>query len=159
VRDWAFDAESFLEFMRPLIVHSQTHLVPNACLRMDDCRFHHCDGLREAVENAGFMLKFLPLYSPMLNPIEEVIADIKREIRRLLSTILLARVLEIHALHWGQKTIARRALLQTALAQAIGAITIAQVDSHFAHSYTFLPRGLNVEQLSSVRRVNRSIPT
>jgi hypothetical protein len=84
----------------------------------------------------------------MLNPIEEAIADIEREIRRLLSTILSARVLEIHALHWGQKTIPRRALLQTALAQAIGAITIAQVDSHFAHSYTFLLRALNGEHFN-----------
>jgi transposase len=78
---------------------------------MDNCRIHHCDGLREAVESAGFTLKFLPSSSPVLNPIEEVIADIKREIRRLLSTILLARILDIHALHCGQKTIARRALL------------------------------------------------
>jgi hypothetical protein len=37
----------------------------------------------------------------MLNFIEEAIVDIKREIRLLLSTILLARVLEIQSLHWG----------------------------------------------------------
>jgi hypothetical protein len=147
VRAGPFDAESFLEFARQLIVHYQMHPVPNVCLVMDNCRIHRADELRDVVEVAGFLLEFLPPDSPMMNPIEEVIGNVKREIRRLLSTTLLARVLEIQALRWGEKAPAPRTLLWTALAQAIGFITIAQVDAHFVHSYSFLPQALNREQL------------
>jgi hypothetical protein len=144
VPDGAFDAESFLEFVRRLTFCYQAHPVPNVYLMMANCRTHHSDELREAIETAGFLLEFLPPYGSMQNPMEEVIADIKREIRRILSTALLARVLKIQALHWGEETIAPRALRRMVLAEAMRAITILQVN---AHSYAFLPRALNREQL------------
>lgn len=40
-------------------------------LVMDNCRIHKSEALRQAVENAGCILVFLPPYSPDFNPIEE----------------------------------------------------------------------------------------
>jgi uncharacterized protein YjiS (DUF1127 family) len=85
---------------------------------------HHSDELRGAVETAEFLFGFLPPYSPTLKLIKEVIDDMKWEVRRLSSTTLWARVVKIQALHWGEKTRARRALLRMALAEAMRAVTI-----------------------------------
>jgi hypothetical protein len=92
-------------------------------------------------------MKLLPLYSPMLNPIEEVIGDIKREIRTLFPGEPHDQALHIQSLQWGEKTHARRELLKTALERAFAQVSVHLVDSHFAHSYSFLVPALNGEFL------------
>lgn len=146
-KDGAYTAPTFNEFVQKLIDHFTANPAPNVCFVADNCRIHHNRDLEPQIQAAGFMLQFLPPYSPMLNPIEEVFADIKREIRRLLSIELRSQVLAIHGLSWGEKTPARRALLRTALERAVSVITVHQVDQHFAHSYSCLSRAINQEDI------------
>jgi hypothetical protein len=134
----AFNTESFAVFIQQLIAHYQADPSPNVCFIMDNCRIHHAIMIPQIIQSVGFLLKFLPPYSPMLNPIEEVIGDIKRTIKTLLSTTLMPRVMEIRSQPRGRKTALRRSLLKTALGEAMSAITIPQVDAHYAHSYSFL---------------------
>ena len=49
---------------------------------MDNLSSHKSDAVREAIEEAGAELLFLPPYSPDLNPIEQVFAKIKHWLRR-----------------------------------------------------------------------------
>jgi DDE superfamily endonuclease len=43
---------------------------PNSVIVMDNATFHKRKNIQEAVQNAGFILEYLPPYSPDLNPIE-----------------------------------------------------------------------------------------
>jgi hypothetical protein len=56
-----------------------------------------------------------------------------------------ARVLAIHRLCWGEKTQARRDLLNEASQLASGTITAERVDQHYADSYTFVASALLAE--------------
>jgi transposase len=144
-QDEPFTTETFNGFIDQIIAHFQANPEPGVCLVMDNCRIHDRQDLPRRLEEAGFLMKFLPPYSPMLNPIEEVIGDIKREIRTLLSGELHEQVLAIQSLHWGQKTHARREILRTSLDRTIREVTVQMVDQHFAHSYSFLTPVINNE--------------
>ena len=47
---------------------------------LDNASFHRTPGLRALTEVAGFVLMFLPVYSPGLNPIEHIWATLKRKL-------------------------------------------------------------------------------
>ena len=49
---------------------------------MDNARFHHNKRVREAIEDAGCTLLYLPPYSPDLNPIEHYWYPLKNAIRK-----------------------------------------------------------------------------
>ncbi len=49
---------------------------------MDNLSSHKVAGVREAIEEAGAELLYLPPYSPDLNPIEQVFAKLKTLLRR-----------------------------------------------------------------------------
>ena len=59
------------------------HLPPGSVLVLDNARIHQGAALRQAVEEAGCTLLFLPPYSPDLNPIELVWSWIKHLVRTL----------------------------------------------------------------------------
>lgn len=44
---------------------------PNSVLVLDNCAIHTSQAVRDAIEDAGCILEFLPPYSPDFNPIEE----------------------------------------------------------------------------------------
>lgn len=44
---------------------------------MDNASFHKRDDIRLSIEKAGYILEFLPAYSPDLNPIEHTWAQLK----------------------------------------------------------------------------------
>ena len=54
---------------------------PGAVIVMDNATFHKRSDTQEAIKNAGFILEYLPPYSPDLNPIEHTWAHAK-QIRR-----------------------------------------------------------------------------
>lgn len=76
----AINGRVFMRFVR-------TRLVPSLCFGdvvvMDNLSTHKMKAVREAIEEAGATLVFLPTYSPELNPIELWWADLKRILRTL----------------------------------------------------------------------------
>ena len=49
---------------------------------MDNGSSHKVTGVRQAIENAGAVLRYLPPYSPDLNPIEQAFAKLKALLRK-----------------------------------------------------------------------------
>ena len=48
---------------------------------LDNAHYQHCDLVKQAAENLGIPLLFLPLYSPNLNIIEQLWKFTKKKIR------------------------------------------------------------------------------
>ena len=45
-------------------------LPPNSVVIMDNATFHKHDDIQQLLEQTGYILEYLPTYSPDLNPIE-----------------------------------------------------------------------------------------
>ncbi len=58
------------------------HLRPGDTLIMDNLSVHKTKAVREAIEQTGARLVFLPPYSPDLNPIEKAFAKLKAMLRK-----------------------------------------------------------------------------
>ena len=64
-----------LQFLVPL-------LRPGDIVLMDNLSSHKVAGVREAIEAAGAVLRYLPPYSPDFNPIEQLFAKLKTLLRK-----------------------------------------------------------------------------
>ncbi|WP_260200182.1 transposase [Candidatus Regiella insecticola] len=60
---------------------------PGAVLVMDNVSFHKRQDIQSAIQKAGFILEYLPTYSPALNPIEHKWAQAKALRRKRLCDI------------------------------------------------------------------------
>src|SRR5256714_13294546 len=49
---------------------------------MDNLASHKVKGVKEAIEQAGATVRYLPAYSPDLNPIEQAFAKLKAALRK-----------------------------------------------------------------------------
>ena len=56
-------------------------LRPRDIVELDNLSSHKVGGVREAIEQAGAMVLYLPPYSPDLNPIELAFSKLKRLLR------------------------------------------------------------------------------
>jgi transposase len=75
--------ELFDEFVvEDVIPHMERFPGPRSVLVMDNARIHHHAELIDWLEENGYVVEFLPPYSPDLNPIEESFSAIKAWIRR-----------------------------------------------------------------------------
>jgi transposase len=81
---------------------------------MDNLASHKVAGVKEAIEQAGATLRYLPAYSPDLNPIEQVFAKLKAALRKA-----AARTFD--------------ALIQ-AIAQALADFTPQECANYLAHA-------------------------
>jgi len=70
---------AFLRFTREALVPS---LRRGDIVVMDNLSSHYAQGVREAIEEAGCSLLYLPPYSPELNPIEHTWSKLKALLRR-----------------------------------------------------------------------------
>ena len=81
---WLFegpmDGEMFLAWVRQGLVGQ---LRPGHWVIMDNLATHKVAGVREAIEEAGAKLVYLPPYSPDFNPIENLWSKVKQGLRRL----------------------------------------------------------------------------
>jgi len=57
-------------------------LTPGDIVVMDNLSSHKSNAIRQAIEDVGAELLFLPPYSPDLNPIEQVFAKLKHLLRK-----------------------------------------------------------------------------
>lgn len=72
----SFNSLSFSSFLESLPVPSGTVIL------LDNVAFHHSKVVKEVAERKGFVLLFVPPYSPWFNPIEGVFSIVKREFYR-----------------------------------------------------------------------------
>lgn len=74
VLDGAMHGAAFLAYVEQMLVPT---LKPGDIVIMDNLPAHKPVAIREAIENAGATLRFLPPYSPDFNPIEMAFSKLK----------------------------------------------------------------------------------
>ena len=79
VFDGPMDGQSFLAYSEQVLCPV---LLPGSVVIMDNLASHKVAGVRQAIENVGAQLKYLPPYSPDLNPIEQLFAKFKALLRK-----------------------------------------------------------------------------
>lgn len=98
------------EFLRYLEYELFPKLKKGTAIVMDNLSIHHCDEVKALAEAHGFVLVFVPPYSPAFNPIEEAWSKLKaylRKTRARLTDVLveavrkgLERITSSDALGW-----------------------------------------------------------
>jgi transposase len=106
----ATDAEVFRVYVEQVL---RPTLRPGDIVIMDHLRVHKAAGMREAIEQTGARLQYLPPYSPDLSPIERCGSKLKSALRTA-----KART---------------REALEHAIAQALATITASEARSWFHH--------------------------
>jgi transposase len=107
----ATDTEVFRVYVEQVL---RPTLQPGDTVIMDNLRAHKATGIREAIEQSGARLLFLPPYSPDLSPIERCWAKLKTYLRKA-----KART---------------REALDTAITQALRTITATDAHGWFAYA-------------------------
>jgi transposase len=108
--DGATDAEVFRAYVEQVLRPTRR---PGDLLSMDNRRAHKAAGSREAIEQAGARVLYLPPYSPDLSPIEPCWSKLKTALRTA-------------------KARTRKAL-EHAIVQALATITVSDAHSWFHH--------------------------
>ena len=106
----ATDGEVFRVYVRQVLCPT---LQPGDIVVMDNLGAHKVSGIREAIEQCGATLFYLPPYSPDLSPIEPCWSKLKTALRAV-----------------GART---RKRLDRAITQAIATISAADAAAWFAH--------------------------
>jgi transposase len=78
VYDGAMNGTVFLAYIEQVLVPTLKH---GDIVVMDNLPAHKASGVRDAIEQAGAELRFLPPYSPDFNPIEMAFAKLKALLR------------------------------------------------------------------------------
>ena len=78
--DGALNGTLFLNYVRQQLAPA---LVPGDVLILDNLSSHKVRGVREALEDVGAHVLYLPPYSPDLNPIELAFSKLRRLLRSL----------------------------------------------------------------------------
>ena len=104
------DGDIFLAYVEQVL---SPRLQPGQVVIMDNLSAHKVAGVRELIEATGARLLYLPPYLPDLNPIEQAWSKLKQILRSLKARTLAA--------------------LETAVAEALSAITADNAIAWFAH--------------------------
>lgn len=79
VLDGPMNGAAFLAYIRTQLCPT---LQPGDIVVADNLSCHKVAGVREAIEEAGATLRYLPPYSPDLNPIEKLFSKLKALLRK-----------------------------------------------------------------------------
>jgi transposase len=79
VLDGPMDGKAFLAYVQQLLCPT---LHPGDIVMADNLSSHKVAGVREAIEEVGATLRYLPPYSPDLNPIEKFFSKLKALLRK-----------------------------------------------------------------------------
>jgi transposase len=108
------EAGTSSEVFRAFVIHQLVpQLRPGDCVVMDNLSSHRDKLARDAIENAGATILFLPPYSPEWNPIEKLWSKLKEFVRR--------------------KTTDTRDLFDDAVAAAMDTISAADLRGWYTH--------------------------
>jgi transposase len=108
------EAGTSSEVFRAFVIHELVpQLRPGDCVVMDNLSAHRDKLARQAIENAGATILFLPPYSPEWNPIEKLWSKLKEFVRRQVTD--------------------SRELFDDAVAAAMDTITVADLRAWFTH--------------------------
>lgn len=77
--DGPMNGDAFLAYVRQVLV---PELVKDDLVIMDNLPAHKVTGVRQAIEEAGARLVYLPPYSPDFNPIEMAFSKLKARLRK-----------------------------------------------------------------------------
>ena len=80
----SINGEKFIDFVRGCVIpnmHPFDGTATKSIAILDNCSIHHVSEAKQAFEDAGILLLFLPPYSPDLNPIEQTFSCIKYYLR------------------------------------------------------------------------------
>jgi transposase len=77
--DGAMNGDMFVEYIRQELAPT---LSPGDYVIMDNLASHKVKGVKEAIEEKGAILLYLPPYSPEFNPIEQFFAKLKALLRK-----------------------------------------------------------------------------
>jgi len=80
VIEGAMDGEMFRAYVEQFLAPT---LRRGDVVFMDNAPVHKVDGVEEAIEDRGAILRYLPQYSPDLNPIEQLFSKIKAMLRKI----------------------------------------------------------------------------
>lgn len=78
ILDGPMDGDAFIAYIEQVLVPT---LAPDDIVVMDNLPAHKVSGVRDAIEDAGARLLYLPSYSPDFNPIEMAFAKLKAFLR------------------------------------------------------------------------------
>jgi transposase len=78
VLDGAMNGAAFQAYVQQVLIPT---LAPGDIVIMDNLPAHKAEGVRNAIEDAGCRLLYLPPYSPDFNPIEKAFAKLKAVLR------------------------------------------------------------------------------
>ena len=79
VLDGPINATAFMAYLERCLVPT---LKRGDTVIMDSLPVHKVAGVRELIEAAGALLRYLPKYSPDLNPIEQAFSKLKAHLRK-----------------------------------------------------------------------------
>lgn len=79
VADGSMDGALFLAYVRDFLCPT---LRPGDIVVADNLSSHKVAGVKEAIETAGAIIRYLPPYSPDLNPIEKLFSKLKAMLRK-----------------------------------------------------------------------------
>lgn len=82
INDRPFNGEIFKDSLVELKAFCNQINIISPVFIMDNARIHHYSGLMNVVEEFGFIVKYLPPYSPFLNPIENCFSKWKNFVIR-----------------------------------------------------------------------------
>lgn len=86
ILDGAMNGPTFLAYVEQILV---PELSPGDLVVMDNLPAHKVAGVRQAIEDAGATLRYLPPYSPDLNPIEMAFSKLKALLRKAAARTVL----------------------------------------------------------------------
>ena len=143
----SMNSEDFMIFLAQLAEVVMPMNLQKVTLIFDNCRIHDEAEINQVCIYAGWEYEYLPPYSPMLNIIEEVFSLLKFAIKRQMAGPLFNDRLKIANLPFGQKTIARVKLLETALKNSITEIVPEKCMAYWNHMMAILSRCLNLQDV------------
>ena len=98
--DGPMDGEVFRTWCEQMLAPA---LRPGDIVIMDNLSSHKAPAIREAIEAAGAILRFLPPYSPDFNPIEKAFSKLKAHLRKAAERTIhglwnaIGRILDLYA--------------------------------------------------------------